>query len=452
MQITLIIIVFLIMCVLMYTKKLNGLFALPIMALLIAVIAGIPWSDVTVDEVVTPGIQTLLFVNGPMRLASTIITFIFGSILSQLVKNSGIAETTVRKVSELAGDRPMILSLAFYVVLSLLFTTLSGLGAVIMLGSIVLPILTSVGITSLAAGCILLFSLSVGGIFNMANWSLYIDSMSIAQQTVRNFAWFAGAVFFIMGILFIIIEVKFEGLSKLFKKSGRKPKIAWPVPTADKEAASAGESSSPGYTSQGKKVRWFALLTPLVPLVAVIGFNLNINTGFVLGILYGLLTTIGRGSLQKLTKAVTEGISNSAGAIFFLIGIGILLVVVMDSRVTNIIGPVMSAILPTSAIGFVVFFSILAPLALYRGPLNIWGLGLGLGSIMLATGKLGATSIMAALMTTGQIQGICDPTNTHNVWTAAATGTDVNDIMKKTLPYVWVGVIIGLIVAAVLYF
>lgn len=441
MQIALIILVFLAMCVLMYTKKLNAMFALPIMALLIAIIAGIPWADGLNGEEVIPGIQTLLFVDGPMRLASTMITFIFGGIMSQFVKNSGIAETTVRKVSELAGDRPLILSLAFYVVLCLLFTTLSGLGAVIMLGSIVLPILASVGVSSIAAGCILLFSLSVGGIFNLANWSLYIESMGIQMETVRGFAWFAGIVFGLMGILFIIVEVKFGGFSKLFKKGGKKAKVAWPVPEEDKKTS-----------VETKKVRWFALLTPLVPLVAVIGFKLNINTGFVLGLLYGFLTTIGRGSLQKLTKAVTEGISNSAGALFLLIGIGILLKVVMDPRVTAIIGPAMAAILPGSAITFVIFFSVLAPLALYRGPLNIWGLGLGLAGVMLATGKLGATSIMAALMTTGQIQGICDPTNTHNVWTAAATGTDVNDIMKKTLPYVWVGVVIGLIVAAFLYF
>ena len=71
---------------------------------------------------------------------------------------------------------------------------------------------------------------------------------------------------------------------------------------------------------------------------------------------------------------------------------------------------------------------------------------------MLSAGKLGATSIMAALMTTSQIQGVCDPTNTQNVWTASATDVDVNDIMKKTLPYVWVGVVIGLIVAAVMSF
>ena len=205
-------------------------------------------------------------------------------------------------------------------------------------------------------------------------------------------------------------------------------------------------------TGSEGKVHWYAMITPIIPLVCVLGFKMNINTGLIIGILFGLLTTIRKDSIKQLTRAITEGISNTAGAIFLLIGIGMLLKVVMDPRVSAIVGPAMAAILPSAAITYVIFFAILAPLALYRGPLNIWGLGLGLASVMLATGKLGATSIMAALMTTGQIQGICDPTNTHNVWVAAATGTDVNDIMKKTLPYVWVGAIIGLIVAGFLYF
>lgn len=440
MTVALIVLVFIVLCALMYTKKMNAMFALPIMALLIALIAGIPWADTVEGETTVAGIQSLLFINGPLRLGSTIITFIFGAILSQQVKNAGIAETLVRKVSEMAGDRPLILSLALYIVLSLLYTTLGGLGSIMMLGSIVLPIMISLGITPLAAGCILLFSVSVGGVFNLTNWSLYIDTLGLSVETVRSFAWFAGAIFGLAGALFCIVEVKFGGFKGLFKKQARPAKkVAWPMPAQD-EAAKA------------PKVQWYAMLTPLVPLVAVLGFGLDINAGFVLAIVYCFFTTLRKGSLQRLSKAVTEGISNSAGAIFLLIGIGMLLVVVMDARVSAILGPAMAAILPGTAITFVLFFSVLAPLSLYRGPLNIWGLGLGLASVMVSTGKLGATSIMAALMTTGQIQGVCDPTNTQNVWTASATGTDVNDIMKKTLPYVWGGVVVGLIAAAFLYF
>jgi H+/gluconate symporter-like permease len=427
-----IIIIFVVMCVLMYTKKLSAMFALPLMAFLIALVAGIPFANVVVGDTTSPGILTLLFVEGPGRLASSMFMLIFGAILAQMIKTSGIAETIVRKVSELAGDRPLILGIAFLLVLSLLFTTLGGLGAVIMIGTIVLPIMTSVGITPLAAGCILLFALSTGGIFNFANWGLYISALGLTVEQIRSFAYFLGAIFVVAGILFVVVETKRGG--KLFR---REKKTAWPAPAEE--------------TFPAKKVRWWALPSPIIPLIMVLGLKVDIITGFVVAILYCLLTTINKDSMKQLTKAVTQGISDSAGAIFLMIGIGMLLKVVMDPRVTAHIGPQLASILPSHSITYILFFSILAPLALYRGPFNVWGLGLGIGAIMMTTGQMPALAIMAALMSTGQLQGICDPTNTHNVWTAASTGADVNDILRKTIPYVWAAAIIGLIVAGFLY-
>ncbi len=432
MTTALIIIIFVVMCVLMYTKKLSAMFALPLMAFLIALVSGIPFKDVVVDGTTSPGILTLLFVDGPGRLASSMFMLIFGAILAQMIKTSGIAETIVRKVSELAGDRPLVLGIAFLLVLSLLFTTLGGLGAVIMIGTIVLPIMTSVGISSLTAGCILLFALSTGGIFNFANWGLYISALNLTIEQIRSFAYFLGAIFVLVGILFVVIETKRGG--KLFRKE---KKTAWPTPA--------------GNTVPAKKVHWWALFSPIIPLIMVLGLKVDIITGFVVAILYCLLTTVNKDSLKQLTKAVTQGISDSAGAIFLMIGIGMLLKVVMDPRVTANIGPQLAAILPSHNITYILFFAILAPLALYRGPFNVWGLGLGIGAIMMTTGQMPALAIMAALMSTGQLQGICDPTNTHNVWTAASTGVDVNDILRKTIPYVWGAAIIGLIVAGFLY-
>ncbi|HBO35134.1 MAG TPA: citrate transporter [Sphaerochaeta sp.] len=432
MTTVLIIIIFIIMCALMYTKKLSAMFALPSMAFLIALVAGIPFTNVVADGTTSPGILTLLFVDGPGRLASSMFMLIFGAILAQMIKTSGIAETIVRKVSELAGDRPLVLGIAFLLVLSLLFTTLGGLGAVIMIGTIVLPIMTSVGIAPLTAGCILLFALSTGGIFNFANWGLYISALSLTIEQIRSFAYFLGAIFVLVGILFVIVETKHGG--KLFR---REKKTSWTAPAEE--------------TTVVKKIHWWALLSPIIPLIMVLGLKVDIITGFVVAILYCLLTTINKDSMKQLTKAVTQGISDSAGAIFLMIGIGMLLKVVMDPRVTAHIGPQLASILPSHSITYILFFSILAPLALYRGPFNVWGLGLGIGAIMMTTGQMSALAIMAALMSTGQLQGICDPTNTHNVWTAASTGVDVNDILRKTIPYVWGAAIIGLIVAGFLY-
>ncbi len=431
MTTALIVIIFLAMCVLMYTKKLSAMFALPLMAFFIALVCGIPFTDTAEG---TPGILTLLFVNGPLRLGSSMIMMIFGAILAQYVKTTGIAQALVRKVSELAGDRPLILGIAFMVVLSLLFTTLGGLGSIIMVGSIVLPIMTSVGISSLTAGCILILSSSVGGIFNLTNWGLYTDAMGLTNEQIMGYAIPLGVIFSVIALAFVVIEVKFGG--KLF----RKRKLSWASPDI------------PAVEEPARKVNFFAMLTPLIPLIMVLGLKTDIVTGFVVAILYCMLTTINKNSLKELTKSVIQGISDSAGAIFLLIGIGMLLLVVMDARVTAHIGPQLAAILPSSGILFAIFFSVLAPLALYRGPLNVWGLGLGIGAVMMATGKMSNLALMAALMSTGQLQGVCDPTNTGNVWTAAYTGSDVNDILRKMLPYIWSGAVVGLIVAAFMYF
>ncbi len=425
----LIIVIFLVCCALMYTKKLSAMFALPLMAFFIALVSGIPMLNAGEES----GILTLLFVDGPVRLASAMMMMIFGAILAQYVKTVGIAQAIVRKVSELAGDRPIVLGIAFMLVLSLLFTTLGGLGSMIMLGSIVLPIMTSVGISGLAAGCILIMASSTGGIFNLANWGLYIDGMGLSVEQIRGYAWPLGIIFIAIGIAFVVIDVKF---GSLFNK---KKTVAWPAPQSTEQET-------------GRKVNILAMLTPIIPLIMVLALKTDIITGFVVAILYCIITTINKDSLKELTKSVTQGISDTSGAIFLLIGIGMLLKVVMDARVTAHIGPQLASILPTTGVMFVIFFSILAPLALYRGPLNLWGLGLGIGAILMGTGRISNLALMAALMSTGQLQGVCDPTNTGNVWTAAYTGTDVNDILRKTLPYVWGGAIVGLVVAAFMYF
>ena len=431
MTTVLIIIIFVGMSALMLTKKLSAMFALPLMAFLILLVSGVPFMDTVVNEETQVGILTLLFVQGPGRLSSAMFMLIFGAILAQMIKSTGIAEVIVRKVSELAGDKPLVLGIAFFLVLSLLFTSLGGLGAVIMIGTIVLPIMTSAGISSIAAGCILLFALSTGGIFNFANWGLYTSALGLTVAQIRSFAYFLGAIFVLTGILFVVVETKRGG--KLFRKEKR---TAWPVS---------------GTEETTKSVHWWALLSPIIPLIMVLGLKVDIITGFVVAILYCLISTLNKDSMKQLAKAVTQGISDSAGALFLMIGIGMLLKAVMDPRVTANIGPQLAAILPTKKLTYIIFFAILAPLALYRGPFNVWGLGLGIGAVMMTTGCMPALAIMAALMSVGQLQGICDPTNTHNVWISANVGVDVNDVLKRTLPYVWGAAIIGLIVAGFLY-
>ncbi|MBE0558734.1 MAG: citrate transporter, partial [Proteobacteria bacterium] len=99
-------------------------------------------------------------------------------------------------------------------------------------------------------------------------------------------------------------------------------------------------------------------------------------------------------------------------------------------------------------LGYVLVFTLLGPLALYRGPLNVWGLGYGVGGVLLATG-VPAGAVMGILMSLGIIQGVSDPTNTQNVWIANEVRLDVNVILWRTLPYSWIAAALGLVIAGI---
>ena len=121
-----------------------------------------------------------------------------------------------------------------------------------------------------------------------------------------------------------------------------------------------------------------------------------------------------------------------------------------DWAVLKLIKPFIGQLVPTHTWSYVLAFALAAPLALYRGPLNLWGMGFGLASVFMAAG-LPPAAIMGMLMSVGQIQGISDPTNTQNVWLASEMRVDVQKVMWNTLPYSWGTAVMGLVVSAVLF-
>jgi len=117
--------------------------------------------------------------------------------------------------------------------------------------------------------------------------------------------------------------------------------------------------------------------------------------------------------------------------------------VLMADNVTAAVGPLLARAVPHGAVGYVLVFGLLSPLALYRGPLNLYGMGAGLGAMLKAA--LGGPLVGGALMGSGLVQGVCDPTNTHNTWAAGFAGCDVNEVLRSTLPYAWAANVVALV-------
>ncbi|MCC5877404.1 MAG: hypothetical protein JJU11_14385 [Candidatus Sumerlaeia bacterium] len=659
---SLILVVFLIAAGIMITRKLPAILTLPIMGLAIAGGAALIQFLLGVDSTRAISTTDLLggvLADGALLLHVPMIVAFFGGVISFLMQKSGTAESLVKQGAELIGDNPLSVSIFSMLLIAVLFTSIGGLGAIIMVAMVVLPMLATVGISPAVAGGIMLIGISLGGIMNAGNWVIYQQApMNVKLEDIKSFASILFLLTGLAGITFICVELYRSGLvrslkiivatlffsmvvggvlvfmiSKMIADDDTAPAVGIPVATVSQtdrimtpgegvEAlALPGEavftitnpheesvtffaferdgslaeddplfpgawheggrlgftyrSSQPGrftinligeegvYTrefavqdnAQGKQhiaeiplvglrnagisqvdrveftfrshsdllelsgpsavnvgglsisqtitmpiwliaarvsvglfilflvgtilldiqrrikrwrhqvvtIKWYAYLIPVVPLLLIMVYNVAPLTAFLIGIAYAVLATVRPGSISMTIQALIQGSSAVIPAVMLMVGIGILIRAVLGPvgweeahggnkwPVLAAIGPIFQQIVPSGPLGYVVTFGLCAPLALYRGPLNVWGLGYGIAALLLTSGHLGGAAVMAMLLTVGQVQGICDPTNTHNVWLANELRVDVQTLMWKTIPYIWGMVFVGLTIAAFMY-
>jgi Na+/H+ antiporter NhaD/arsenite permease-like protein len=453
-------IIFLIMAALMYSRRISALLALPIMAVVIAAIGQIPPPDILKDVIS----------GGVTKLNNAYTTSMIGAVLAELINKLGIAKAMVRWVAEFSGDSPFALGLLMTLVTALLFSSLGGLGAVIMVGTVVLPVMLSLGISAATAGGLFLFGISLGGMFNLATWTLLMGVVGIPQEAITSYVVpFAGILIAIL-IGFLTIELRkasnlkyalasllaLGGLAfAAMQSGGLAPKgvPGAPPPGPDPNSLS-GSVVALGililiaiwrHSKKATSLPSLAFLTPGVPLLLVLLFHWDIISAFIAGITYGVLVAWRRDSVNLFTRSIIEGAQSVIPAVVLMMGIGMLLNAVMHKKIAAALEPLITAVLPHDGLSYLVLFTVIAPLALYRGPLSVWGMGSGLVGLMKA--PLGGPATMAMLLSVGQLQGICDPTNTHNVWIATYLGTDTQVLLRKTIPYAWFSVICGLALA-----
>jgi len=487
LQIILLISVFLLMALMMFFRKIPALVALPLMAVMIAFIGGIKFNDI-IEYVIG---------QGSLKLNQAYTIALFGSMLSVLMQKTGVAESFIKKGAELSGDNPWLIGIILLLLIISLFTTLGGLGAIIMVATIVLPIMSSVGIGPMTSVGIFLFGLSIGGILNVGNWAVYISVMGLTIDEIRPFAMMMFLVSFLGAIVYITIQIYRDGHDLNFKKIILRSSILiislailyylFTSFTTDEfkvqfnNLLSAIGISIKWIIAVGivllfltallrivlrknetiTQPYWISFLSPILPLFLILLFDVNFIAAFIVGLIYAFLTTYKKGRLNLFIQSCFEGGGVVMPAVVLMFGIGMLLVAIMGPDgelpqypngwpVLNIIKPLMSQIVPTNPFTYVLIFTVAAPLALYRGPLNVWGMGYGLAAVFLASG-LNPGAVMGLLLAVGQIQGISDPTNTHNVWLANEMRVDVQKVLWNTITYTWIMAIVGLIISSIMF-
>ncbi len=403
---------------LMMARKLPTILALPVMAVGIALVAGIPFISSDAEQFT---VAKDVLEAGAMRMSTAIAGLIFGGFFGKVLTKVGVTHTIIRKAAELAGDKPLPIALAFLVVASLIFAASNGLGMVILVGTIIIPIMISAGVSPMTAGAVLLFANGIGVTFSVGTLGVYIDTLGLPLETVTSYSWLCGIPLIIVAVAWIVCSVK-----------GGKVRKAWAMP--------AGEPAAE------KNVRSIALISPLIPIVLVFVLKMELVPSIIIGILITLILSTPKNPVQVVAGAFVEGIQETAGAAALMIGIGMTLKAVMAPEVAAVLSPVISVMIPKNAVMFVLIFGILSILAIYRGPLNVWGLGSGIVALLAASG-MNPVAAMVALRLDSNVQAVCDPTNSHNVWVSDYTKVDVNEYLKKTILWIMASTLAGLIVA-----
>ena len=412
--------IFAVCVVLMMARKLPTILALPIMAIGIALVAGIPFLSADAAQFT---IAKDVLEGGAMRMSTAIAGLIFGGWFGKVLTKVGVTHTIIRKAAELAGDKPLPIALAFLVVASLIFAASNGLGMVILVGTIIIPIMISTGVSPITAGAVLLFANGIGVTFSVGTLGVYIDTLGLPLETVTGYSWLCGIPLMIVAVAWIVFSIK----------RGSKVRKAWAMPAAD--------------TASEKNVRTVALISPIIPVILVFAFKMPLVPSILIGIAVTLILATPKNVIQVVTGAFVEGIQETAGATALMIGIGMILKAVMAPEVATVLQPVISAMIPGNQIMFVLIFGLLSILSIYRGPLNVWGLGSGIVALLAASG-MNPVAAMVALRLDSNVQAVCDPTNSHNVWVSDFTKVDVNEYLKKTVVWIMVSTLAGLIVAS----
>src|SRR5579875_973975 len=330
----------------MIARVLPALLAVPLLALVMGAIAG-----------VGPHGLGMIVSDGVVALAAVYATVIFGAMLGRVTMETGIAETIVNYAAEFGGDQPMVLALVLCAAVALLFTSLTGLGAIIMVGSIVLPVMMTTGVPRTTAATLFLLAFGLGFVFNIAQWTFYAKLFGVAPSALQGFA-----------------------------------------------------------------------LVVFVVQAAAIGV-------FAVSALFGVVATQPRRAIRSLVASAFRGVEDVAPAVLLMMGIGMLLAAARLSPVQSALAAVVTPLAPRSPLAYVVAFGVFSPLALYRGPLNPFGVGIGVYTVLAALHVLPPAALVAAVMAVVQVQNVCDPTNTQNVWVANYTGVRVDQILRLTLPY-----------------
>lgn len=386
------------------------------------------------------GVLKNVYQEGPQAYGSSILVNIFfGAFFGRVLVETNIADTLIRKVVEFGGDRPRVTLVLLCVVTALLFTSMTGIGPVISIAVIVIPILLTLGIPPTITLFSFMGSIMAGIFANITNFTQYIGIFSPSTvYTYQEYAWLGWTGFIVTLIVVLIIsnialsffKVSYWAVDKnnnIIEPEDRKSKI----------------NTAP----------WYSFIAIIMPVLFVIIFDLPIILSFIIASTYALICCRSlKGNFISICKTYAKLFTD--GAIDVAPMVGFLLCLAMFNNAANFVAPYFEAILggviPTNTLAIVLLFAFLMPLGFFRGPLNLVGCGVAMLAVIKAVNPGLPVEFLFPLFAISTIAPQhLDITQSWVAWGLSYTKIKTKNYLKLSIPTGW---IVGFILCFIVYF
>ena len=380
-------------------------------------------------------VLTNVFQTGPESYGKSILVNVFfGAFFGRVLMETGIAATLIRKVVELGGDKPRITMTLLCVVTSVIFTSMTGIGPVISIAVIVLPILLSLGISAPVAMFAFMGSIMAGIFANIVNFKQYQAIFATANKAYASYDY---NTYFRFGIIAMIVALVVVMVVANVNLSRKKASHAW--------AASANANG----IENAPAISWISVILPVILVVAI---NCPIILAFIIASVFALLTCGKlKGSFTDICRMLAKMFAD--GAIDVAPMVGFLLTLSMFNNAAIFAAPYFETLLggfiPKSALMLAVVFAILTPLGFFRGPMNLVGCGAAILAVVVASANWPVMFLYPLFAVTTIAPQHLDVTQSWVAWGFGYTKVTARDYMKMSIPTGW---IVGAIMCLTTFF
>ena len=327
-------------------------------------------------------VLTHIYTTGPAEYAKSILVNVFfGAFFGRVLVDSGIAATLIRKVVELGGDKPRITMSLLCIVTAVIFMSMTGIGPVISIAVIVLPILMSLGISVPVALFSFMGSIMAGIFANIVNFkqyqTIYAGFNPAAESYTYNDYFQIGMIGMIVSLVVVLTVANIS---------------------MNKKKRYAMAANVPAEGGDAPMISWLAVL---LPVLGVVLLDLPIILGFILAGIWALLFTGKlRGGYKEICRQFAKLFTD--GAVDVAPMVGFLMTLAMFNNSAAYASPYFSAIfgdwIPQSPLVLAIVFAILTPLGFFRGPMNLVGSGSAILAVVLAVNPTMSPAFLLSLI------------------------------------------------------